>query len=135
MVRKSIYLVLLIIYSQHFFAQNRNDSIYATIDAIESMPYFKGDINSFIKEKLQYPITALNDRIEGNVFISFWVERDGKTSNHRVVKGVRFDLDNEALRILRLLVFAKPGMQNGNPVRVKYTLKVEFKLPCSQKEK
>jgi TonB family protein len=131
MVRKSIYLILLIIYSQHFFAQNRNDSSYVTIDAIESMPYFKGDINSFIKEKLQYPITALKDRIEGNVFISFWVEKDGKTSNHRVVKGVRSDLDNEALRILKLLVFAKSGMQNGNPVRVKYTLKVEFKLPYS----
>ena len=80
-----------------------------------------------------YPKKALDEKVEGRVLVSFWVDTNGKTINHEIVEGIRNDLNQEALRIVRLLAFTKPGMQNGKPVKVKYTIKVEFKFPTQKK--
>jgi len=79
-------------------------------------------------DRIIYPQGAINDTIGGVVLIDFYVETDGKTSSHRVVKGVRDDLNNEALRVVKLLNFDEPAYTRGIPVRTTYLLPISFLL-------
>ncbi|MPM55156.1 hypothetical protein SDC9_101949 [bioreactor metagenome] len=118
------------------FSQNEKDSVEESFSevVVESMPVFREGDNSwqelmdFISRHLRYPATAWEDSVEGRVIIIFTVERSGDTDNHKVVRGVREDLDNEALRVAKLLKFEVPAIQRGKPVRVRFTLPVVFDL-------
>jgi len=137
MVKKISLVCFGLILSLIVFNQNNKKNLSyddcVSIFAIESMPIFNGDIYSFIQKNMVYPKKALDEKVEGRVLVSFWVDTNGKTINHEIVEGIRNDLNQEALRIVRLLAFTKPGMQNGKPVKVKYTIKVEFKFPTQKK--
>jgi len=61
-------------------------------------------------------------------FISFWIDTIGVTGNHEIIEGIRKDLNNEALRVAKLINFDRPAIQRGKPIKVKYTVPVEFKL-------
>jgi protein TonB len=82
----------------------------------------------FLQKTLRYPPDATDKGISGKVFISFVIEKDGHLSNITVERGVGYGLDDEAIRVLKLAHAWKPGMQNGQPVRVKYTLPVNFSI-------
>lgn len=133
MVKRILFICFFAILSHFTYTQEDKKKLSyddnVSILAIESMPIFNGDIYSFIQKNMVYPKKALDEKVEGRVLVSFWVDTNGKTIDHEIVVGVRDDLNQEALRIVRLLVFSKPGMQNKKPVKVKYTIKVEFKLP------
>lgn len=135
MVRKNNLLIIIFFFLfQNVFSQVDKDSIiyneeYAPIFIYESMPEFKGDLIVFIQKQVHYPETAIADSIEGRVFVSFWVDTMGSTVNHKVVSGIRKDLNQEALRVTKLIRFEKPAVQNGKPTEVEYTVSVEFKLP------
>lgn len=108
---------------------------------IEEAPFFNGNIKEFIQGELIYPLSAKNDIVEGTVVISFIIDTLGLTINHKVVKGVRDDLNNEALRIAKHIKFKKPAMQKGKPIAVKYTVPIIFdlqhlkkKTKCKRKE-
>ena len=107
------------------------------IDTIDTMPVFNGNMFSFIQEEIQYPDSAIKDSIEGAVYVDFSVEKDGKTTQHTIVRGIRQDLDDEALRVSKLIKFKTPAMLNGKPaVLSRYLLRVRFILPIhSEKEK
>ena len=80
--------------------------------------------SKFIQRTLRYPETDM----EGRVTISFIVEKDGHLSDIQVLKGVSSDLDREALRVIKLAPAWKPGKQNGQPVRVRYTIPIVFQM-------
>ena len=100
---------------------------------VEVKPTFRGgDANMFAKyinEHLSYPESAKEDCIQGRVTLQFVVEPDGSMSSFKVLRGVRPDLDAEALRVLSSCTEKwTPGMQNGVPVRVTYTFPIIFKV-------
>jgi len=102
-----------------------------TICIVDIMPEFKGGKEKLIKyltANIKYPETATRDKIEGKVFVNFVVAADGKIIEEKVIKGVRDDLDNEALRVIRKMPRWKHGEQKGNAIRVSYTLPISFKL-------
>jgi len=112
------------------FAQN--DSVYWELMAIDKPPHFNDQENglkSFIQNQIKYPEQAIDDGLEGTVIISFYIDTTGATTDHQIVKGIRKDLDAEALRVAKLIKFEKPAMQKGKPIKVKFTVPVEFKLP------
>ncbi len=78
----------------------------------------------FLQKNLRYPDTE----VQGRVIISFIIEKDGKLTDLKVLKGVITELDREAMRVLKLAPAWKPGMQNGKPVRVKYTIPIVFQI-------
>ncbi|MBP5688423.1 MAG: TonB family protein [Muribaculaceae bacterium] len=97
------------------------------------MPKFLGGSDAmmrFINENLRYPQTAADSRIEGKVIVQFVVEKDGSIGEVKVVRGVYKDLDQEAVRVIKMLPkFYEPGRNAvGEPVRVWYTLPINFKL-------
>lgn len=93
---------------------------------IEEAPFFNGDLKEFIQEELNYPSSAKNDTIEGTIVISFKIGTSGFTTDHKVIKGIRKDLDDEALRVTKLIKFNKSALQKNNPIEVEYIVPVEF---------
>lgn len=94
----------------------------------EQMPTFKGNVNQWLANNLQYPAVALENGIQGRVIVKFVVGRDGSVSQAQVVRGVDPALDREALRAVNSMPKWNPGMNNGQPANVWFTLPVTFKL-------
>ena len=63
------------------------------------------------------------------------MERDGSVSDVQVKRSVDPSLDKEAVRVLSMMPKWTPGMQDGKPVRVKYTIPVIFRLGASTPKK
>ncbi|MFI5160891.1 MAG: energy transducer TonB [Sphingobacteriales bacterium] len=100
--------------------------------AVEQEPMPAGGMSSFFKylgENTKYPDSAAKKRIEGKVFVTFVVEKDGSLTDAKILRGVSPDIDAEAIRVISTAPKWKPGIQNGIPVRVQYTVVVNFKLP------
>ena len=71
----------------------------------------------------------MENGIQGKVFIQFVIERDGSITDVKVARGVDASLDKEAVRVVQSMPKWKPGKQRGKPVRVAYTLPINFLLP------
>lgn len=100
-----------------------------TVGMIEQQPSFKGGMNAFsnwIGEHMQYPQEALRNNIKGRVVATFYVEHDGSITNVEILKSVHPLLDNETIRLLSSMPKWNPGIQDGKPVRVKYTVPLTF---------
>ena len=100
-------------------------------DAVEQMPTFPGGdaaLYKFIGDNLVYPAQAAEEGVSGRVTIRFVVERDGTVSQVTVARGKHPALDKEAKRVVSKLPKFIPGKQNGQTVRVSYTLPINFKL-------
>jgi TonB family protein len=99
--------------------------------AVARVPEFPGGLEAFGKflaSNIKYPATAREQKIQGRVIITFVVEKDGSLSNERVVRGITDDLNNEALRVIKLSPHWQPGMQNNRKVRVQYSVPINFAL-------
>jgi protein TonB len=99
---------------------------------VEVMPSFKGgDINKFrdwVQKRTNYPQIAIDNKIEGKVFLTFIIELDGSVSNVTVVKGVEPIIDIEAVKAIQASPKWSPGLQRGQPVRVRYSMRLNFKF-------
>jgi protein TonB len=98
---------------------------------VEQMPQFPGGdaaLNQYLKTNLRYPAAAKKEGLEGRVILRFVVQTDGSLSDITVMRGFDKDCDQEAIRLVRKMPRWKPGIQNGHPVRVTFTLPVKFKL-------
>lgn len=102
------------------------------VDFAEQIPEFPGGQDSMIKfiiENIVYPNKALKEKTQGTVKVVCIVEKDGSLSNIRSVgKEVGGGCDEEAVRVIRMMPKFKPAIQNGNPVRIKMTIPIKFKL-------
>jgi len=85
--------------------------------------------NKFLSKNLRFPVMAQEEGVGGRVYLSFIIEKDGSLSNITVDKAAGHGFDEEALRVLKLAKAWKPGMQNGQPVRVKYSIPITFQAP------
>jgi protein TonB len=105
--------------------------IIYTKSGVDVMPEPDGGAagwTKFLERNLRYPTIATEAGKSGKVWVSFIVEKDGQISNVMVDRGAGYGMDEEALRVLKLSKKWKPGKQNGEPVRVKYTLPLNFVL-------
>ena len=99
--------------------------------SVEQMPQFPGGdaaLMKFLSSHINYPPMAAENNVQGKVILQFVVEKDGKVGEVKLARSVDKDLDKEAIRVVKLLPKFTPGRQNGQPVRVWYTLPVQFKL-------
>ncbi|NII84825.1 MULTISPECIES: energy transducer TonB [unclassified Pedobacter] len=99
--------------------------------SIEKQPEFPGGISKFygyLSKAIKYPPMAQENNVQGKVFLSFVVEKDGKLTDITVTRGLGSGTDEEAIRVLKASPRWNPGIQNGKPVRVKYNINVNFTL-------
>jgi len=101
------------------------------IDIVEIDPSFPGgedELYSFICKNIVYPRAAKEANIEGTVLVEFVVEPNGKISNVKAVHKVAPSLDEEAVRVVRLMPAWSPGKQRGKAVRTRFRLPILFSL-------
>jgi protein TonB len=130
-MKKGLLIILSILLAISVHAQspkNQNAATYS--DGVnESEPEFPGGNEAFMKfiaKNLKYPKGEVE--AQGKVFINFIVQKDGSTTNFRVVKSLHPALDREALNVLRKMPKWKPGMQLGKPVKCGYTVPLMFAI-------
>ena len=100
-------------------------------DMVEQMPEYPGglpELMKYISMNVHYPEAAMKTGTQGRVVVQFIIEEDGTVSEAKVLKKVNDDLDAEALRVVNAMPKWTPGRQKGQPVRVKYTMPVTFRL-------
>ena len=98
---------------------------------VEDQPEFPGGtaaLLEYLRKNIKYPAICRENNIQGRVLVTFIVNKDGAIVEPEVVKSVNPSLDKEALRVISTMPNWKPGSQRGKPVRVKYTVPVNFRL-------
>ena len=98
---------------------------------VENMPEFPGGdlgLMKYIQKNVKYPPRAKEYNITGKVYVQFIVDKSGIVTNVKVVRGVDKNLDAEAVRVVKSLPKYKPGKQRGKPVRVMFTIPINFTL-------
>jgi len=98
---------------------------------VEEMPEPIGGFDAmyaFLQSNIRYPEVARNNGISGQVFLEFVVEKDGSISGVKVLVGIYPDLDQEAVRVVKMMPKWKPGKQMGKAVRCFYQIPIRFIL-------
>jgi periplasmic protein TonB len=98
---------------------------------VEDKPLFPGGdaaLMSFIANNTKYPEIAKENGIQGRVFVQFIIDEKGKVTNVKIARGVDPYLDQEALRVVKLIPDWKPGKQRGKAVPVNFIVPINFRL-------
>ena len=82
----------------------------------------------FIQKTTKYPPIAKENDITGKVYVTYVVNKKGKVTSVKVVRGVDKYLEAEAVRVVKLLPYTTAGKQRGKPVNVQYTIPINFTL-------
>ena len=101
------------------------------LDLVEVAPEFPGGIPAlmkFLAQNVKYPTDAQKAGKQGRVIAQFVVTTDGSVADVKIIRGIDASLDQEAIRVIKAMPQWKPGTQDGQPVNVRYTLPVVFKL-------
>ena len=104
------------------------DKVYDVAEVMPSYPGGQDALYTFLSKNINYPEEAETNGVQGRVQLTFIVEKDGSISNVEVVNSIDPSLDRESIRVVKLMKHWIPGKQNGEPVRVKYTLPITFRL-------
>lgn len=104
---------------------------FVSVDRQPSFPGGMANFYTYIKNSVKYPKEAYTNKIEGKVFLSFVVEKDGKLTDVKVERTLGYGTDEEATRVLRESPKWDPGILNRTPVRVKFNIPISFSLSNS----
>jgi TonB family protein len=102
-----------------------------TFISVEVMPEFPGGQEAmfkYLQKSLKYPYSAKKENLQGTVYIGFVINQFGAVEDVKVARGVRYDLDETAKKVVEEMPTWKPGTQNDKAVKVAYTLPIKFKL-------
>ncbi|HEY3405096.1 MAG TPA: energy transducer TonB [Ohtaekwangia sp.] len=133
---KSLLLsVVLVITGPNYLYAQASESI-ATNDSttfvvVERSAEYPGGFHAMIKyfnDELKYPKNARKLKKQGEVMVSFVVDKDGSITDVQLVKGFDPGCDEEALRLIKGFPAWRPGEQQGKPVKCKFQIPVRFRL-------
>jgi protein TonB len=96
--------------------------------SVEQMPQPPFDVQKYLSQNIRYPAQAKEEGIQGRVVLQFVVDKDGSVTNIVIQRDIGGGCGKEAERVVRNMPKWKPGRQNGQAVKVYYTLPVSFKL-------
>ena len=109
------------------------DSIYIVVETMPQFPGGPNELMKYLSENTKYPESAKANKIEGRVFVSFVIEKDGSVTNAEVMRGIDKECDAEAVRVVSSMPKWQAGTQNGEAVRCRFTVPFIFKLNDSEK--
>lgn len=107
-----------------------DNNVYGVFEALEVQPTFPGGMDKFYKylaKTIRYPEMAQEQGIQGKVFLSFIIEKNGALTDIKIERKLGYGTDEEAVRVLKGSPKWMPGIQNGKAVRVKYNIPISFK--------
>ena len=139
-MKKAIVLIALAIFcSGYTIAQTTEEEVVELINYVEKQPEFPGGTDSmfaFIQRNIRYPEEAKRSGIEGRVFVTFVVEKDGQVSNAKILRDIGGGCGEEAIRVVNIMPKWLPGSLRigGEPARMQFNLPVMFKLKKEDKK-
>jgi len=104
------------------------DGAYQKVDVMPVFPGGDAALLKFIADSTHYPKDAKEKGIQGKVLARFMVKKDGSVSDVSVMQKVNPSLDNEAIRVVKLLPKFTPGKLNGKTVPVWFMVPINFTL-------
>ena len=102
---------------------------------VEEMPEFPGGdekLMEFLQQNIKYPDEAIEAGAYGRVFVGCVIEKDGSIGEVRLLRGIGYGCDEEAMRVVKMKPKWQPGKHNGEFVRVSYQIPILFKLEDQQ---
>ena len=98
---------------------------------VENAPAFPGGDAArmkFLQDNIKYPQMARESGIQGTVYVTFVVERNGNVTDVKILRGIGGGCDEEAVRVVQNMPKWAPGKQRGKPVRVQFNMPIKFTL-------
>jgi protein TonB len=98
---------------------------------VENAPAFPGGDGArmkFLQDNIKYPQMARESGIQGTVYVTFVVERNGNVTDVKILRGIGGGCDEEAVRVVQNMPKWEPGKQRGKPVRVQFNMPIKFTL-------
>ena len=108
--------------------ETSSDQIFQSVEINPEPPGGMAQFMQWVGKNYQYPQAAMDAGVNGQVQVAFVVERDGSLTDIRVVKDLKFGTGDAAVKLLQKAPKWSPGIQNGRPVRVAYTLPIRLNL-------
>lgn len=112
-----------------FVEENHEDDVVHI--RVEVMPEYPGGTDAlmrYVAQHIKYPALCAEIGIQGKVYVSFVVDKDGSVTNVSILRSPDANLSAEAVRVVSSLPRWTPGRQNGKPVKVSYNIPVNFRL-------
>ncbi len=106
-----------------------NDNEVYSMGSLEVMPEPVGGMKAFMKwvgDNYQYPSGALEQGVQGVVMVSFVIEKDGALTAIKITRDLEYGAGEAAIKLLEKARKWTPGIQNGRPVRVSYSLPIRL---------
>ena len=104
------------------------EEIFLVVEEDADFPGGLEALSKYLSENIKYPQLAKENNIEGRVFVSFVVEKDGRVGNIKILRDIGGGCGAEAVRVVKSMPRWKPGKQRGKPVRSQFNLPVNFSL-------
>lgn len=128
MFTRLLPLLLIVLFALPARAQDTD--VYRVV---EDPPELIGGLEG-LQQEVRYPETARTAGVEGTVFVQFVVNERGQVTDEQVIRSVSPELDAEALRVIRQARF-EPGTQRGEPVKVRFTIPIQYRLGANQSDR
>jgi protein TonB len=137
MKRLFFCLVVVLLSVQAAVAQNPRPELicFATVDDMPAYPGGIKALHDFLFANVKYPDSCVDGCIQGRVVVSFIVNPDSTCSDFKVIQSVDPLLDAEALRVLKLMPKWSPGRIDGQAVRVRFNIPINFRIPPEEIQK
>jgi len=106
----------------------KEDSVF---NVVEKMPLFNGGnegLYSYLGKNIKYPDEAKIKGVQGTVYVTFIIEKDGSVSHVKILRGIGSGCDEEAFRVVESMPKWTPGYSEGKAVRVSFNLPIKYKL-------
>jgi len=118
------------------FTKDKNGPVFKpdttkVLTTVRIQPEFPGGVaalSNFVQTNVRYPTEDHNNKVQGKVYIQFVVEEDGSLDNFRIIRSPSEAMGKEAMRVMASSPKWKPGTQDGKPVRVEFTMPINFSL-------
>ena len=105
---------------------NEEEHIYTIVEDMPQFPGGKEALKAYFKENLVIPDAARDAKKQGTVYVTFVVDKSGKATDAKILSGIGYGCNEEAIRAVLAMPNWRPGKQKGRLVKVQYNLPVKF---------
>ena len=114
--------------SSFIIQQQEEDSVYGKVDEMPEFPGGMSALGNYLGRHISYPVEAKDSDIEGRVYVSFVIDKEGGINKVKIEKSIHPLLDEEAKRVILGMPKWKAGKNKGKKVSVIYVIPVRFKI-------
>lgn len=104
------------------------DKVFTVVEHMPEYPGGQPAMTQYLSQNIRYPEYARKNNIQGKVVVKFVIDRDGSVFMAEIIRPIGGGCDEEALRVVKAMPRWKPGLQLGKPIRVYYTMPINFRL-------